>query len=192
MEGVAHETPGRARVAARDEAVNKDEDAFKVCARVVVGRAQFDCLPADEQAREAALHETHHVRRNHMTGGGLTGGRGDGATGRARAAATAALILLLPVSPSLRPPVAVPLGESCGGGEEHVEARVFVEHFKSLLRGGFGRVLVNLSTADAAEGCADARVQEAQVIVDLGLRADGRARVARRVLLTDGYGRGDA
>src|SRR5205085_11899526 len=139
---------------------------------------------ADEQAREAALHETHHVRRDDVTGR-----LRDGATGRLRATTTT-VFLLLPVSPSPRPPVSVPLGKSCGGGEEHVEARAFVERVERLLRGGFGRVLVNLSTADAAEGRADARVQEAQVVVDLGLRADGRARVARRVLLTDGYGRG--
>src|SRR5439155_17250747 len=38
---------------------------------------------------------------------------------------------------------------------------------------------------DVAVWMADARPQQAQVVVDLGDRADGRARVARRGLLVD-------
>ena len=41
-------------------------------------------------------------------------------------------------------------------------------------------------------GHADAREQQAQVVVDLGDRADGRARVLRRRLLLDGDGRRQA
>ena len=39
---------------------------------------------------------------------------------------------------------------------------------------------------------AAARIEQAQVVVDLGGRGDGGARVARRVLLLDGDGRSQA
>src|SRR5205085_3870541 len=94
--------------------------------------------------------------------------------------------------PRLPVPVSPRLGESRFGGEEDVEARPFGERVERLLRRRLRRVLAHLAPADAAEGHADTRVQEAQVVVDFRLRADGRARVARRVLLTDGYGRRDA
>ena len=44
---------------------------------------------------------------------------------------------------------------------------------------------------DAVDRAA-AGVEQAQVVVDLGGRGDGGARVARRVLLLDGDGRGEA
>ena len=46
--------------------------------------------------------------------------------------------------------------------------------------------------ADRAVGMADAGIQEAQVVVDLGDGPDGRARVAGGRLLVDGDGRGQA
>ena len=48
-----------------------------------------------------------------------------------------------------------------------------------------GRLAHDRPAADGAVRVADARVQQAQVVVDLGDRADGRARVARGGLLVD-------
>ena len=45
---------------------------------------------------------------------------------------------------------------------------------------------LHLPPARVTEHVADARVEQAQVVVDLGHRADGRARVARGGLLLDG------
>ena len=56
----------------------------------------------------------------------------------------------------------------------------------------FGRLADHLLAALAAERPADAREQQPHVVVDLGRRADRRARIADAVLLADGDGRADA
>ena len=69
---------------------------------------------------------------------------------------------------------------------EHLEAQAFVhrEHLvDDLLRGLPGDAL----TADRAVRGAGARVEQAQVVVDLGDGADGRPRVAVGGLLVDGH-----
>ena len=55
-----------------------------------------------------------------------------------------------------------------------------------------GGLADDFAAAAAAERAADARVQQPQVVVDLGRRADGRARIADAVLLADGDRRADA
>ena len=50
----------------------------------------------------------------------------------------------------------------------------------------------HLAPADRAVGDAGAGEEQAQVVVDLGHRADGGARVVRGALLVDGDGRGEA
>ena len=49
----------------------------------------------------------------------------------------------------------------------------------------------DLAAALRAVGHADARVEQAQVVVDLGDGADGRARVAAGAALVDGDGRAE-
>ena len=61
-----------------------------------------------------------------------------------------------------------------------------------LARGQLGAVTQHLVAATPADGAARARIQQAQVVVDLGLRADRRARIAQAVLLADGNGGTDA
>ena len=58
-------------------------------------------------------------------------------------------------------------------------------------RHDFGRLADDFAPAVAAERPADPRVEQPQVVVDLGRRADGRSRVADAVLLADGYRRTD-
>src|SRR6185295_14503237 len=55
-----------------------------------------------------------------------------------------------------------------------------------------GRVARHESSADAAESLADTCEEQSQVVVDLGLSADSRARIACRVLLANGDGGRDA
>ena len=64
-----------------------------------------------------------------------------------------------------------------------------LEHPVDDLLGGLAR---HGPPADGAVGMADAGVQQAQVVVDLGDRPDGRARVAGGRLLVDGDGRRQA
>ena len=54
------------------------------------------------------------------------------------------------------------------------------------------RLAGDRTSADRTVRLADARVEQAQVVVDLGDGADGGARVARRRLLVDGDGRREA
>ena len=54
-----------------------------------------------------------------------------------------------------------------------------------------GRLLGDRLAAVGAVGLADAGVEQAQVVVDLGHGADGRARVAARPLLVDRDGRAE-
>ena len=75
--------------------------------------------------------------------------------------------------------------------EEHLHAGAFAERENAV--GDFvHRVLLHFLAAVQAVGAAHARVQQAQVVVDLGGGGDGRARIAGRVLLPDGDGRRDA
>ena len=69
-----------------------------------------------------------------------------------------------------------------------VNSRALVEP-QHLLDDLVERLAGDRAPADRAVRPADARVQEAQVVVDLGHRADRRARVARRRLLVDRDGR---
>ncbi len=74
---------------------------------------------------------------------------------------------------------------------EHLEAGALVEleqPVDDLLRGLAGDGTAALRAVRAA----GARVEQAQIVVDLGDRADGRAGIARRGLLVDGDGRRQA
>ena len=59
-------------------------------------------------------------------------------------------------------------------------------------RHDFGGLADHLAAAVAAVRASDARVQQPQVIVNLGRRADGRSRIADAVLLADRNRRADA
>ncbi len=75
--------------------------------------------------------------------------------------------------------------------EEHLHSGAFAEREDAV--GDFvHRVLLHLLAAVQAVGAAHARVQQAQVVVDLGGGGDGRARIAGGVLLPDGDCRRDA
>ena len=60
-----------------------------------------------------------------------------------------------------------------------------VRQREDLLDDRVDRLAGDLPAADRAVRPADPRVEQAQVVVDLGDRADGRTRVARRRLLVD-------
>ncbi len=75
--------------------------------------------------------------------------------------------------------------------EEHLHARAFAES-QNAVRHLIDRVLLHLLPAVQAVGAAHAGVQQAQVIVDLSGRGDGRARITGGVLLPDCDGRSDA
>ena len=64
--------------------------------------------------------------------------------------------------------------------------------FAQLPPDHFRRFSNDFPAAVATEGPANARVEQPQVVVDLGRRADGRSRVADAVLLADRDGRRDA
>ena len=75
--------------------------------------------------------------------------------------------------------------------KEHVQARAFAQRENAV--GDFvDRVFLDFLAAVQAVGAADAGEEQAQVVVDLGGGGDGRARVARGVLLLDGDGRSNA
>ncbi len=59
---------------------------------------------------------------------------------------------------------------------------------RDVIRDAFGGVAADFAARDGRIGLADAGEEQAQVVVDLGGRADGRARVARVDLLFDGDG----
>jgi hypothetical protein len=67
---------------------------------------------------------------------------------------------------------------------QHHEARALLE-LHDLVDDLLGRLPGDRLAADVAVRMADARPQQAQVVVDLGDRADRRPRVARRRLLVD-------
>ena len=76
----------------------------------------------------------------------------------------------------------------------------FIENVESAARrqrqharGDFvERVLAHFFAAAQAEGAADARVKQAQIIVNFGGGSDGRARIARGILLADRNRGGDS
>ena len=69
-------------------------------------------------------------------------------------------------------------------GRHHHEAGALLE-LHDLVDDLLGRLAGDRLAADVAVRMADARPQQAQVVVDLGDGADRRARVARRRLLVD-------
>ncbi len=74
---------------------------------------------------------------------------------------------------------------------EHHEARALLERHH-VIDDLLGRLPGDRPPADVAVRLAHPRPQQAQVVVDLGHRADGRARVARGRLLVDRDGRRQA
>src|SRR5687768_17866596 len=75
-------------------------------------------------------------------------------------------------------------------GEENVESRPFRQCTEGLIRGGFGRILLNLAAAHVTKCLSGSGVKQAEVIVKLGLRGDGGTRVLGRILLPNRYRRG--
>src|SRR5690606_8603976 len=87
---------------------------------------------------------------------------------------------------ALVPPFAV-----LDDGRENLDAGAIgpaLDVFHDLL----GRLRLDALTADRAVGDADARVEQAQVVVNLRHGADGRARVVADTFLVDGDRRGEA
>ena len=78
------------------------------------------------------------------------------------------------------------------GMSKPISSRVPAGSVAELARHDFGRLAHDFPAAVAAERAADAREQQPHVVVDLGRRADGRARIADAVLLPDGDRRADA
>ncbi len=79
------------------------------------------------------------------------------------------------------------------GREQNIEACAFRQASLSTSSAtDSGESRVHHPSADAAKRLPDAREEQSQVIVNLGLGADGRTRIAGRVLLADRDGRGDA
>ena len=76
-------------------------------------------------------------------------------------------------------------------GRQHLEAGA-VGQLHDAVDDLLGRLPGDLGAALGAVGHADAGVEQAQVVVDLGDRADGRPRVARGALLVDRDGRRQA
>src|SRR5262249_46838922 len=77
------------------------------------------------------------------------------------------------------------------GREEDVKTRPFGQS-QHRVGYGFRRVAFDRRAAAATDGHADPGVKQPQIIIDLGLCGDGRTRVARGILLVDGYRRADA
>src|SRR5262249_4415151 len=81
----------------------------------------------------------------------------------------------------------------CGSrlyGKQDVEARAF-RHRQNLVGNFVDRILLDFLATSAAVGPAYARVEQAQVVVDLSRRGYRRSRIARGVFLADGDGRCD-
>src|SRR5688572_9236518 len=70
--------------------------------------------------------------------------------------------------------------------EQDVETTAGVERGKRFIGGRLGGILDHLTAADMAECLSGTSVKQAEVVVDLGLRRDGRAGVFGGVLLPDG------
>ncbi len=75
--------------------------------------------------------------------------------------------------------------------KQDVDARAFAEA-KNGLRDLVNCVLLYFLTADHAERPAYARVEQAEVVIDLGGGGDGGARVPRGIFLPDGDGGSNA
>ena len=75
---------------------------------------------------------------------------------------------------------------STTGRSKPISRRVPCGSVAELPRHDLGRLAHDFLAAVAAEGAPDAREQQPHVVVDLGRRADGRARIADAVLLADG------
>ena len=76
-------------------------------------------------------------------------------------------------------------------GREHLEAAALLQHedaVDDLLRG----LTLDRCTAGGTVGATRAGIEQAEVVVDLGDRADGRAGILRRGLLVDADGRAQA
>ena len=69
--------------------------------------------------------------------------------------------------------------------KEHIQPRALAKS-KNAVGHFVHRVFLHFLAALQAIGAADAGEEQAQVIVDFGCRGDGRARIARRILLLDG------
>ena len=81
------------------------------------------------------------------------------------------------------------------GHDRHLEAEQqarALRHRGQALGDRLGRLAHHVAPALPADRAADAREQQAQIVVNLGRRADRRARIADAVLLTDGDGRRNA
>ena len=81
---------------------------------------------------------------------------------------------------------------STTGRSKPISSRVPGGSAPSCARDDLGRFAHDFLAAVAAEGPADAREQQPHVVVDLGRRADRRARIADAVLLADRDRRRDA
>ena len=81
---------------------------------------------------------------------------------------------------------------STTGRSKPISRRVPGRQLAQLARDDLGGFAHDLLAALPAERPPDAREQQPHVVVDLGRRADGRARVADAVLLPDGDRRRDA
>ena len=87
---------------------------------------------------------------------------------------------------------------SCGGGGFQVQQRKERLHARAVSerQDAFGHlvhgVVLHLFAALRAVGSADARIQQPQIVVDLGGRGNRGAGIAGLVLLADGDRRGDA
>ena len=88
------------------------------------------------------------------------------------------------VGPQLVEELAVLALAAAHDRREHHEARAVLE-LHHLVDDLLDRLAFDRRAADVAMRLADPRPQQAQVVVDLGNRADRRARVARRRLLVD-------
>ena len=71
---------------------------------------------------------------------------------------------------------------------KHIGQRVEVRVSARMVEIFFNRLRLEVDMVIGASGRADTGEQQAQVVVDLRDRADGRARVVRRGFLLDGNG----
>ena len=62
-------------------------------------------------------------------------------------------------------------------GNKHIKSRALRQRCENLIRGRFGRVFFHFAAADVTDGLSGTGKEQPQIIVDLGLRRDGRARI---------------
>src|SRR5882724_5638871 len=75
--------------------------------------------------------------------------------------------------------------------EENIQTRAFTQSQHGLGNLVDG-IFLDLTTAIPAIGLTHARIEQAQVVIDLGGRGHGGSRITRGVFLPDGDGRSDA